>query len=141
HDEVPARPRDAARHRTVPIGLASERSDRAGAAHVARRSTDRRDRSRAGVHRSESLPPCLSRACRGLPGHVSGLTARTYKTTARVVLDAWRVDRRASRGVMEQFVAIAVAHFLALLIPGVDFFLIARTAMTSGWRNASGACL
>lgn len=42
---------------------------------------------------------------------------------------------------MEQFVAVAVAHFLALLIPGVDFFLIARTAMTSGWRTATGACL
>lgn len=45
------------------------------------------------------------------------------------------------RGEMEQFLAVAVAHFLALLIPGVDFFLIARTAMTSGWRNATGACL
>lgn len=42
---------------------------------------------------------------------------------------------------MEQFFAVAAAHFLALLIPGVDFFLIARTSMTSGWRNASGACL
>jgi threonine/homoserine/homoserine lactone efflux protein len=42
---------------------------------------------------------------------------------------------------MEQFLAVAVAHFLALLIPGVDFFLIARTAMTSGWRNASGVCV
>ncbi|WP_206427411.1 LysE family translocator [Brevibacterium aurantiacum] len=42
---------------------------------------------------------------------------------------------------MEQFAAVALAHFLALLIPGVDFFLIARTAMTSGWRNATGACL
>ncbi|WP_277209888.1 LysE family translocator [Isoptericola croceus] len=42
---------------------------------------------------------------------------------------------------MEQFVAVAIAHFLALLIPGVDFFLIARTAMTSGWRNATGVCL
>lgn len=42
---------------------------------------------------------------------------------------------------MEQFLAVAAAHFLALLIPGVDFFLITRTAMTSGWRNASGACL
>lgn len=42
---------------------------------------------------------------------------------------------------MEQFIAVALAHFLALLIPGVDFFLIARTAMTSGWRIASGACL
>lgn len=45
------------------------------------------------------------------------------------------------RGEMEQFLAVAVAHFLALLIPGVDFFLIARTAMTSGWRDATGACL
>ncbi|ASR35841.1 lysine transporter LysE [Prauserella marina] len=41
---------------------------------------------------------------------------------------------------MEQFVAIAVAHFVALLIPGVDFFLIARTAMTGGWRGATGVC-
>lgn len=36
---------------------------------------------------------------------------------------------------------MATAHFLALLIPGVDFFLVARTAMNSGWRNASGTCL
>ncbi|WP_028709264.1 LysE family translocator [Propionicicella superfundia] len=42
---------------------------------------------------------------------------------------------------MEQFAAVAVAHFLALLIPGVDFFLIARTAMTNGWRAATGTCL
>lgn len=42
---------------------------------------------------------------------------------------------------MGQFIAVAVAHFLALLIPGVDFFLIARTAMTSGWKNATGVCL
>ena len=42
---------------------------------------------------------------------------------------------------MEQFFAVAAAHFLALLIPGVDFFLIARSAVSSGWRTASGACL
>lgn len=42
---------------------------------------------------------------------------------------------------MEQFAAVAAAHFLALLIPGVDFFLIARTAMIGGWRNATGTCL
>ncbi|WP_318241896.1 LysE family translocator [Arthrobacter pullicola] len=36
---------------------------------------------------------------------------------------------------------MAAAHFLALLIPGVDFFLIARSAVSSGWRAASGACL
>ncbi|MEZ5085036.1 MAG: LysE family translocator [Tessaracoccus sp.] len=42
---------------------------------------------------------------------------------------------------MEQFLAVAAAHFLALLIPGVDFFLIARTAMTNGWRSATGVCL
>lgn len=42
---------------------------------------------------------------------------------------------------MEQFVAVAVAHFLALLIPGVDFVLIIRTTLTSGWRNATGVCL
>lgn len=42
---------------------------------------------------------------------------------------------------MDQFIAVATAHFLALLIPGVDFFLIARTTMTHGWRIASGTCL
>ena len=42
---------------------------------------------------------------------------------------------------MEQFLAVAAAHFLALLVPGVDFFLVARTAMSSGWRSASGMCV
>lgn len=42
---------------------------------------------------------------------------------------------------MEQFLAVALVHFLTLLIPGVDFFLITRTAMSSGWRNATGTCL
>lgn len=42
---------------------------------------------------------------------------------------------------MEQFLAVAVAHFLALLIPGADFFLIARTALSHGRRRASGICL
>lgn len=42
---------------------------------------------------------------------------------------------------MDQFIAVATAHFLALLIPGVDFFLIARTTMANGWRIASGTCL
>ncbi|GLO45540.1 LysE family translocator [Pseudomonas putida] len=42
---------------------------------------------------------------------------------------------------MEQFLIIALAHFLALLSPGPDFFLVARTSVSSGWRVASGACL
>jgi threonine/homoserine/homoserine lactone efflux protein len=42
---------------------------------------------------------------------------------------------------MEQFVAVAIAHFLALLIPGVDFFLIVRTTIAGGWRNATGTCV
>ncbi|NIF19630.1 LysE family translocator [Pantoea sp. Cy-639] len=42
---------------------------------------------------------------------------------------------------MEQFLLIAVAHFLALLSPGPDFFLVARTSASAGWRVASGACL
>lgn len=42
---------------------------------------------------------------------------------------------------MQAFILIALAHFLALLSPGPDFFLIARTAIASGWRVASGACL
>ncbi|WP_066464122.1 LysE family translocator [Sanguibacter suarezii] len=42
---------------------------------------------------------------------------------------------------MDLFVVVALAHFLALLIPGVDFFLIVRTGAAYGWRSASGACL
>ena len=42
---------------------------------------------------------------------------------------------------MQQFLIIALAHFLALLSPGPDFFLVARTSINSGWRVASGACL
>ncbi|MBK5010270.1 LysE family transporter [Pseudomonas sp. S60] len=42
---------------------------------------------------------------------------------------------------MQAFVIIALAHFLALLSPGPDFFLVARTSINSGWRVATGACL
>ncbi|QXI40685.1 LysE family translocator [Pseudomonas xantholysinigenes] len=42
---------------------------------------------------------------------------------------------------MQTFLIIAAAHFLALLSPGPDFFLIARTSASAGWRTASGACL
>lgn len=42
---------------------------------------------------------------------------------------------------MQQFLIIAAAHFLALLSPGPDFFLVARTSLSAGWRVASGACL
>ena len=42
---------------------------------------------------------------------------------------------------MEQFAIIAAAHFLALLIPGVDFFLIVRTAISRGRRSAVAVCL
>ena len=42
---------------------------------------------------------------------------------------------------MQQFLLIATAHFLALLSPGPDFFLLTRTSLSAGWRVASGACL
>lgn len=42
---------------------------------------------------------------------------------------------------MQQFIIIATAHFLALLSPGPDFFLVARTSLSTSWRIASGACL
>ncbi|MNJ38572.1 Threonine efflux protein [compost metagenome] len=42
---------------------------------------------------------------------------------------------------MEQFLIVAAAHFLALLSPGPDFFLVTRSAMSAGWRVATGACL
>jgi len=42
---------------------------------------------------------------------------------------------------IQQFVMLAIVHFLALLSPGPDFFLVARTAMAAGWRVATGVCL
>ena len=42
---------------------------------------------------------------------------------------------------MSQFLLIATAHFLALLSPGPDFFLIARTALAGGRRQAAAVCL
>ncbi|MCU7238793.1 MULTISPECIES: LysE family translocator [Pseudomonas] len=42
---------------------------------------------------------------------------------------------------MQLFLLIASAHFLALLSPGPDFFLVARTSASAGWRVASGACV
>lgn len=42
---------------------------------------------------------------------------------------------------MEQFLIVAAAHFLALLSPGPDFFLVARASTNAGWRVASGACV
>ena len=42
---------------------------------------------------------------------------------------------------MQDFLFIAAAHFLSLLSPGPDFFLIARTSLAHGWRGAAGTCL
>jgi len=42
---------------------------------------------------------------------------------------------------IQSFVMLALAHFLALLSPGPDFFLVARTSMSAGWRVATGVCL
>lgn len=42
---------------------------------------------------------------------------------------------------MQDFLFIAAAHFLALLSPGPDFFLVARSALAQGWRGAVGACV
>lgn len=42
---------------------------------------------------------------------------------------------------MQQFLIIVAAHFLALISPGPDFFLVARTSMADGWKMATGVCL
>lgn len=42
---------------------------------------------------------------------------------------------------MQDFLLIAGAHFLALLSPGPDFFLVARSSLAHGWRGAIGACV
>ena len=41
----------------------------------------------------------------------------------------------------QQFLVIAGLHFLALLSPGPDFFLIVRSALVNGTRVASGVCV
>lgn len=41
----------------------------------------------------------------------------------------------------QQFFIIAGAHFLALLSPGPDFFLIVRSSLVHGARVASGVCV
>ncbi|HEY5581592.1 MAG TPA: LysE family transporter [Rhodoferax sp.] len=41
----------------------------------------------------------------------------------------------------QQFLMIAGLHFLALLSPGPDFFLIVRSALMHGTRVASGVCV
>jgi len=42
---------------------------------------------------------------------------------------------------MQDFLLIAGCHFLALLSPGPDFFLVARSSLAHGWRAATGACI
>ncbi|MBZ5488379.1 LysE family translocator [Halomonas aquamarina] len=42
---------------------------------------------------------------------------------------------------MEHFIIIAAAHFLALISPGPDFFLVTRSSLRDGWKVASGACI
>lgn len=40
----------------------------------------------------------------------------------------------------QQFLVIAGAHFLALLSPGPDFFLIVRSAVINGARACPSRC-
>lgn len=42
---------------------------------------------------------------------------------------------------LDSFIPVAGAHFLALLSPGPDFILIARGALVSGWRASVRVCL
>ncbi|GAA5110374.1 LysE family translocator [Alloalcanivorax gelatiniphagus] len=42
---------------------------------------------------------------------------------------------------LDSFIPVAGAHFLALLSPGPDFILIARSALVSGWRTAAAVCV
>ncbi len=41
---------------------------------------------------------------------------------------------------MELFLLVIGSHFLALLLPGADFFLIVRLATRSGWRACLPLC-
>lgn len=42
---------------------------------------------------------------------------------------------------ISQFALVALAHFLALLSPGPDFFLILRSAVVHGFRRAAAVCV
>lgn len=42
---------------------------------------------------------------------------------------------------MQQFLIVAAAHLLALLSPGPDFFLMARTSLAAGRRVATGTAV
>lgn len=42
---------------------------------------------------------------------------------------------------LQLFVWVAAAHFLALLSPGPDFFLVVRSALAGGWRRALWTCV
>ncbi len=44
-------------------------------------------------------------------------------------------------GLLGIFVAVAMAHFLALLSPGPDFVLVVKSAMTNNGKNAIGVAL
>ena len=41
---------------------------------------------------------------------------------------------------LQQFAMVAGAHLLALLSPGPDFFLSARSALLRGWRKTGAVC-
>jgi threonine/homoserine/homoserine lactone efflux protein len=41
---------------------------------------------------------------------------------------------------LQQFAMVAGAHLLALLSPGPDFFLVARSALLRGWRKTGAVC-
>ena len=41
----------------------------------------------------------------------------------------------------QQFFLVAGAHFLALLSPGPDFFLVLRSALRQGRRQANAVCV
>ncbi|MBN3754667.1 LysE family translocator [Paraburkholderia sp. Tr-20389] len=41
---------------------------------------------------------------------------------------------------LQQFAMVAGAHLLALLSPGPDFILIARSALLRGWRKTGAVC-
>lgn len=42
---------------------------------------------------------------------------------------------------IELLLMVAGVHFLSLVSPGPDFFLIIRTSVAHGWRIASGVCV
>src|SRR5690606_6440520 len=141
HEPLPADPHLPHGHRHDAACLAVEPAREPGPRTDPQRRRHRGSGPAAGLCRPGAFPAGVQGPHGRHAGPLPGLTPRLpaiFFNTGRVRIGTLRHNTLVPR--MQQFLIIAAAHFLALLSPGPDFFLIARTSLSSGWRVASGAC-